>query len=154
MITAEAIMGMIDKKPVSVPESMIIIDVLKIIVENKSGAVCVERNDRIVGIWTERDLMRNALSDHFDIHTAKVGDYMMGDLNIIPHTARLEEIEDKFVGLYVRHLFVEKEGKIIGVISTRDVMAADLNIKSDEVKNLKTYVSLEYYENWRWKKPH
>ncbi len=152
MITAEAIMGMIDKKPVTVPDSMKIIDVVRIIVESKSGAVCVEKNGQIKGLWSERDLMRNILDGGFDINTARVGDYMMDEIHVIPHTARLEEIEDKFVGLYVRHLFVAKEGKIIGVITARDAMAADLNIKSDEVRNLKTYVSLEYYENWRWKK--
>jgi CBS domain-containing protein len=152
MITAEAIMGMIDKKPVTVPDSMKIIDVVRIIVESKSGAVCVEKNGQIKGLWSERDLMRNILDGGFDINTARVGDYMMDEIHVISHTARLEEIEDKFVGLYVRHLFVAKEGKIIGVITARDAMAADLNIKSDEVRNLKTYVSLEYYENWRWKK--
>ncbi len=153
MITAEAIMGMIDKKPTTVPHTMTIIDVIRIVVESKSGAVCVEKDGQIAGLWTERDLMRNVLSRNFDMHTARVGDYMMGELHVIPHTARLEEIEDKFVGLHVRHLFVEKAGKIIGVISTRDTLAADLNIKSDEVRNLKSYVSFEYYENWRWKKP-
>ena len=153
MITAEAILGLIDKKLACVPETMKIIDALKIIVENKTGAVCVERNGEIVGLWTERDLMRNVLMKGFDITHAQVGDHMMKKIHTIPHTTRLVEIEDKFVGLFVRHLFVEKQGKIIGVISTRDLMVADLNIKSDEVKNLKTFVSLEYYENWRWKKP-
>lgn len=153
MITAEAIMGMIDKKPVTVAHTMTIIDVIRIVVESKSGAVCVEKDGQITGLWTERDLMRNILIPGFDMHTTRVGDVMMGEMNVIPHTARLEEIEDKFVGLHVRHLFVEKQGKIIGVISTRDTLAADLNIKSDEVRNLKSYVSFEYYENWRWKKP-
>lgn len=153
MITAEAILGLADRHMVTVPEQTRIIDAVDLIVKSKSGAVCVERGGKVVGLWTERDLMRNILSKDFDPYRDTVGDYMVTELHSVPHTATMEEMEDKCVGLYIRHLFVEKEGKIIGLVTTHDIMAADLNIKTDEVENLKSYVSLEYYENWRWRKP-
>lgn len=153
MIHAKTLLDLIDCKMVRVPETMTIMNALKLIVENKCGAACVEREGRIIGLWTERDLMRNMVSEGFNIETAVIGDFMVTNLYTVPHTATLEEMEDKFVGLNIRHLFVEKDGQIIGLITSRDLMVADLNMKSDEVKNLKSYVSLEYYENWRWKKP-
>ncbi|GAB6096749.1 hypothetical protein JCM14469_30020 [Desulfatiferula olefinivorans] len=122
-------------------------------VNNKSGAACVDRQGVIVGLWTERDLMRNLLTKGFDIHTARVGDHMTTDFHTVPHTEGLIEMQDQCAGRCTRHLFVEKEGRIIGLLSTDDLMIANLNAKSDEVSDLKRYVSLEYYENWRWKKP-
>ncbi|MBU1169744.1 MAG: CBS domain-containing protein [Proteobacteria bacterium] len=153
MLSAEAILRLVNHPMITVPENMTIIDALKSIVDNKCGAVCVERQGQVVGLWTERDLMRNMISGPFDMQTALIGDYMVTNLYTVPHTASLEELEDKCVGLYIRHLFVEKDGQIIGLLTARDLLVADLNLKSDEVKNLKSYVSLEYYENWRWKKP-
>lgn len=153
MITAEAVLGLADRDMVTIPEQTKIVDAVNIIVRNKCGAVCVERGGNLVGLWTERDLMRNILEKDFDLYTATVGEYMVTELHTVPHTATMEEMEDKCVGLYIRHLFVEKNGKIIGLVTTRDIMVADLNIKTDEVENLKSYVSLEYYENWRWRKP-
>lgn len=153
MLTAEAILGLIDQEMITVTEQTKIVDAVSLVVKNKCGAVCVEKDGRIIGLWTERDLMRNILDDGFDIETALVCDYMVTDLHTVPHTATMEEMEDKFVGLYIRHLFVEKDEQIIGLITSRDIMVADLNLKSDEVENLKTFVSLEYYENWRWRKP-
>lgn len=153
MITAEAILGLIDQDMIKVPGETSIIDAVNLIVKNKCGAVCVEKDGKIIGLWTERDLMRDILARDFDPATAMIRDHMVTELHTVPHTATMEEMEDKFVGLYIRHLFVEKNGRIIGLVTSRDIMVADLNLKSDEVENLKSFVSLEYYENWRWRKP-
>jgi CBS domain-containing protein len=51
-------------------------DALRKMLENKIGAILVSDNDQIVGIWTERDLMRNSISEGFNPRTAKIGDYM------------------------------------------------------------------------------
>jgi CBS domain-containing protein len=152
MLTAETILGLAQRKLIKVSEHTKIADVLKLIIDNKCGEACVVRGADIVGFWSERDLMRNMLTPGFSIETSVIGDYMVTELYTVPHTATLEQMEDRCVGLFIRHLFVEKEGRIIGMVTSWDMMIANLNIKSDEVKNLKSYVSFEYYENWRWKK--
>jgi CBS domain-containing protein len=43
-------------------------------VENKIGAILVKKDDEFVGIWSERDLLRNIISEGFDPEQAKVGD--------------------------------------------------------------------------------
>jgi hypothetical protein len=51
----------------------------------------------------------------------------------------------------LRHLLIEKNGEFIGVLSSGDVMKANLNEKTKELEELNAMVSWEYYENWRWK---
>ena len=151
MKKAFEILGEKGQKIISVTEDTIIIDALKKMNENKIGAILINRGNEYVGIWTERDLMRNTLEDKFNPHTAKIGDYMTTGLISVQHTDSVYSLLDVFLGKRLRHLLVEKEGEFIGVISTGDVIKASLNEKTQELRELNAMVSWEYYENWRWK---
>jgi CBS domain-containing protein len=123
---------------------------LCLMVEKKIGAILVKENDVYVGIWTERDLMRNVLEPDFNIKNAKIGDFMSTPLHSAPHDAPLIKIEEMFVGLFVRHLLVEKDGDYIGLLSIGDVIRASLLAKDLQIKELNSIASWEYYENWGW----
>ncbi len=119
-------------------------------VKNKIGAVLVEKNKEYVGIWTERDLLRNITKEGFDPKTAKVGNYMTSRLHTAPYNAPTHKLEEMFLGLFVRHLVVEKEGHYIGFISIGDVLRASLLDKDRQFKEVNTLASWDYYENWKW----
>ena len=55
-------------------------DAVKLMVAKKVGAVLVKKDDKIVGIWTERDFLRNSIVDSFDPTRAKIGDFMTKEL--------------------------------------------------------------------------
>lgn len=129
-----------------------IADAIDLMVNKRIGAVLVEQDGKMVGIWTERDLLRSTLSADFDPHTARIADHMTPNLITVPHSETMYRLMDKFLGLRLRHLPVEKEGKIIGLLSSGDVIKAALVEKSREFDELHKMVSWEYYENWRWKK--
>lgn len=136
----------------SVPPDSTIYDALQLMNKNNIGAMLVEENGNIIGIWTERDLTRNMLRDGFDIRKTKIKDVMISDLIKVPHDCTTYKMMDIFLGKRLRHLLVEKEGKFIGLLSTGDVIKANLMAKSQELEELNKIVSFEYYSNWRWKK--
>ena len=119
-------------------------------VENKIGAVLVEKNKEYVGVWTERDLLRNTPKKEFDPKTATVGNYMSSPLLTAPHDTQTYKLEEMFLGLFVRHLVIEKEGHYIGFISIGDVLRASLLEKDRQYKEINSLVSWDYYENWKW----
>lgn len=128
-------------------------DALKLMVAKQIGAVLVhDDKDDIVGIWTERDFLRNSIVDSFDPAHSRIGDYMTKDLIKVDSSENIYRMMDKFLGLRVRHLPVEKEGKVIGMLSAGDVIKAALHEKTKEFNELNEMVSWEYYENWRWSK--
>lgn len=135
----------------SVPVGTTVLDALKKMNARKVGAILVTRDDKPVGIWTERDLMRNSLEGIFDPKTARIEDYMTRDLIFAPHTDSVYNLMDKFLGLRVRHLLIEKDGQSIGMVSSGDVMKAAIHAKDTELKQLNAMVSWDYYENWRWR---
>lgn len=145
---------MIQDKPrdlLSVPVGTTVMDALRKMNDRRVGAILVTREKKPVGIWTERDLMRNMIEASFDPQTAHIEDYMTKDLIYAPHTDTVYNLMDKFLGLRVRHLLIEKDGEPIGMVSGGDVMKASIQEKDQELKQLNTMVGWDYYENWCWR---
>ncbi len=136
---------------VCVPTGTSVLDALRKMNDRKVGAILVTRDDEPVGIWTERDLMRNILEAGFDPKTVRIEDYMTKDLIFAPHTDTVYNLMDKFLGLRVRHLLIENDGETIGMVSSGDVMKASIREKDGELKQLNTLVGWDYYENWCWR---
>lgn len=152
MYTAEDILYEKGHKIISTHKDTLIKDALKLMVENKIGSIVIEDDEKIVGIWTERDLMKNVIDVSLDLNTAKIGDHMTSTLRSAPHDSSIIQLLDIFLGKRFRHLLIEKDGEFIGILSMGDVIKADLNKKTAELKSLKATVSWEYYENWRFEK--
>jgi len=152
MRNAEEILNMKDYEIISVSPETTISEALQLMIKNQVGAMLIKDKDEIVGIWTERDLMRNTVTAGFDPKTAKIGDYMTTGLLSAPHDNSCYELLDKFLGMRLRHLLIMKEEKYIGLVSIGDVIKSCLQAKDEELRKLNKFVSWEYYENWRWTK--
>ena len=137
---------------ISVAADTTIHDALKVMLELRIGAILVEENGKQIGIWTERDLMENAITPGFDPKTAKIGDLMVTGLQSASYAETAYNLLDKFLGIRLRHLLIEKDGEYIGLLSTGDVIKTCLMEKTAELENLNSIVSWDYYEDWRWKK--
>lgn len=134
-----------------VPEGTIVLDALNRMNARRVGAILVTRSGRPVGIWTERDLMGNIPDAAFDPGTTRIEEVMTRDLIFAPHTDTVYNLMDKFLGLRVRHLLIEKDGETIGMVSGGDVMKAAIQEKDEELKQLNSMVGWDYYENWCWR---
>ena len=121
-------------------------------IEKRIGAILIKESENCIGIWTERDLMRNTVSEGFDPKTAKISDYMTTGLISIAHDADALQLADQFLGRRLRHLLVERDGKFIGLLSAGDVIKAALQDRAQQVEEYSEIVHLEFYEKWRWKK--
>lgn len=149
MKTAEEILREKARDIISVAPDTTIYDALQKMAHHKIGAILIKQQDEIVGIWTERDLMHDVLRADFDIKQALIGEYMTTGLLSAPHTDSCYELMDKFLGMRLRHLLIEKNGEYIGMLSSGDVMKETLLEKTREYESLNFEVSWNYYENWR-----
>ena len=136
---------------VTVPVGTTVYSTLEKMNVHRVGAVLVTRDEKVVGIWTERDLMRSAVNEGFDLKTGLVDDYMTTDLVSAPHTDTVYNLMDKFLGLRIRHLLIEENGEYIGLLSGGDVMKCVIHEKDAELRQLNSMVSWDYYEDWKWK---
>ena len=152
MLTAEDILKTKNQEIIYVTPENTIAEALGIMLKNNIGAILVKENGKFIGIWTERDLMRNVVTDGFYSKTSKMKDYMITELKTTPHTDTIYQLIDSCLGQRHRHLLIEKNGEIIGVLSGGDINKAQLIEKSKELEKLNKIVDWDYYENWKWKK--
>jgi CBS domain-containing protein len=85
------------------------------------GAFGVVAGSDIVGIITERDLVR-ALSREDDPARAIVRDFMSGDLLTADVEEDSREVAHRMLDANVRHLPVVKDGDLVGMVSMRDLL--------------------------------
>lgn len=122
---------------------------LTVMTQNKVGSIVILDEEKIVGIWTERDLMFRVLEEGFDAKTARLRDNMSEHLISANVNDPVYKLYDKFLGRRIRHLLIEEGGDYIGLLSVGDVMKASLQEMHEDLAELNNMVSLEYYENWK-----
>ncbi|MGJ8690665.1 MAG: CBS domain-containing protein [Gammaproteobacteria bacterium] len=122
---------------------------VKIMTQNRVGSIVIVDEGRIVGIWTERDLMYRVLAEDFNPKTELISTSMTKTLISAHVDDQAFQLYDKFLGRRIRHLLIEEDGEYVGILSVGDVMRANLQQRAEEYKDLNEMVSLEYYENWK-----
>lgn len=111
-------------EPVVVPADCPIREVMRLMNEKRIGAVMViGPGSRLVGIFSERDLLRHMVSSVPGWRDIPVSDWMTRD----PHSISSEVGWDQAVGqmttLRVRHLPVIDSGRVVGIVSARGLMS-------------------------------
>lgn len=124
-------------------------EAVKVMAEKRVGAILVKDDGKIVGIWTERDLMYRVLEVGFNPQTELLSHSMTRNLISAHASENTFQLYDKFLGRRIRHLLIEDGGDYIGLVSSGDVMRAALQEQAEEYKDLNEMVSMEYYENWK-----
>lgn len=150
-IAAEDILKAKGLELISVSPRTTVSDALRIMTEHRVGAIVVKDNGRLVGIWTERDLMKNTVTEGFDPHSDEVSKHMVTGLKYASYDESVYQLQDKFLGMRLRHLLIKKKRDCIGIVSTGDVMRMLLNDMKEQLDEAKTLASWQYYENWRWR---
>ena len=88
---------------------------------NDVGCVPVLDGAELVGILTERDLAR-AIADGIDPRNVEVGDYMTPDPTVVTPDTDIAEAARIMVRQGIRHLPVMEDGRLMGVMSMRDIV--------------------------------
>jgi len=99
-------------------------DVAKLMESKNIGSVLVERDGDVHGILTERDMVTRVVAAAGDPKKTKAGDVMTALQYTIEHSQGLLEASEMFRKHHIRRLPVMREGKIVGIVTTRDVAKA------------------------------
>ena len=150
MKTAGEILKEKNREMVCISFDKTVRDAVRLMNDNNIGAILVKKNDQIVGIWTERDLLHNINLPEFNPDRDLIGDYMTTGLYTAAYDTSILKINEMFLGLFIRHILIEKDGIYVGLLSIGDVLRASLIEKDRQIKSMNKIDSWEYYENWGW----
>lgn len=118
-----AVKDIMAKKIVSVESTVNVGDAIKLMAERNIGSVVVTRDGEMVGILTERDVLKKCYAPG-QYTTMKAGEVMSEPLITIRGDAAIGDAADLMAEKNARRLLVTEDDKIQGIISQRDVMEA------------------------------
>lgn len=117
-----------------------VLEVVQVMVERNIGAVPILDQGILVGIFSERDLMKRLVAAGRNAQTTQLWEVMTEN----PLTVRPEETLENCMMLMHRHGFRHLpvcDGNLLkGLVSLRDIMMHDLSEKDHEVRMMRAYI--------------
>lgn len=130
-----------DREPYSMSASATVQEAAEFMALRNVGAVCVvDEHGKLVGVFSERDVLRRVVVLKRDPASVRVGD-VTSELRAVincdetPHQA-LERMDQ----IGTRHLPVVDGERWVGMLSMRDLMRVELGEQGDELKLLHEYI--------------
>jgi CBS domain-containing protein len=110
------------KQPKTVGPGVSIVSVAKKMRTARVGSLFVKKGKKLVGIVTDTDIVRRAVSTNKSLGKMPVEKIMTTPICTIEGSRPVDDAQDMMGDLGVRHLAVTKEGEIVGVVSVRDLL--------------------------------
>jgi CBS domain-containing protein len=132
------------RPPVVVPPDTPVLSAVEIMSKNHVGAVGVVDDDKLVGIFTERDLMERVVLKVRPPASTRVGDVMTSPVTSVRSDDDPNQALETMIDRHIRHLPVTDESnRIIGVLSIRNLLQDQLERARREADSLEAFISAD-----------
>jgi CBS domain-containing protein len=119
-------------------------EAIQLLVNHGVGSLLVVDRERIVGILTERDVLREN-ARHFDrMGPVPVSEVMTSDVLIGLVDDSLDDVMGLMTEKRVRHLPIMDKGKLVGIVSIGDVVKAKCRQSEVAIRHLTDYITGKY----------
>jgi CBS domain-containing protein len=116
-------------------------EALRIMADNDVGALMVARGDKLLGIFTERDYSRKVVLKGRSSKETLVSELMTESVYCVTPDDTTENCMSIMNDKHVRHLPVLEDGRLVGLVSIRDVVNMIISEKETTIHDLEQYVS-------------
>jgi CBS domain-containing protein len=117
-----------------------VLDVARLMNERGIGGVMVCEASRLLGVFTERDLMRRVVAERRDPAATPLREVMTTDVLTTTPDTPIEACERLMTERRIRHLPVIGTDGLAGVITTGDLLAYRVAEQADTIQHLHGYV--------------
>lgn len=117
-----------------------VLDAAKVMNQRRIGAVVVQDGDKIVGIFTERDILNRVVAAVKDPKATLVGEVMTSPMACCRRDSKLSECRTVMTQKRIRHLPVVEDGQLFGIISIGDIMASEVADQQATIEYLNEYL--------------
>ena len=123
-----------------VQPSQTVFEAANYMVDCNVGAVPVLDDTKLVGIFSERDIMKRVVTEGRNPLITRIADVMSTDLHTVEPDASSEEAMCTMQTHSVRHLPVCDGRTLVGFLSLRDLLRCHLDEKSGEAEMMRAYI--------------
>ena len=109
--------------------------------QKRVGALVVCDGDRVVGVFSERDVVKALAADGADALDRPVADYMTAKVIYAEPAEEMSVLMTRMTDRRIRHLPVMQADRLVGVISIGDVVKCQIGEHAHEAESLRTYIA-------------
>jgi CBS domain-containing protein len=125
---------------VTVTADTSVLDASTLMVDRGVGGVMVVEEGRLMGIFTERDVLRRVVAVRLDPTSTLVRDVMTAPVLTVAPETPLEACRALMSERRIRHLPVIADGALVGLVSSGDVLALEVAERQETIQHLESYV--------------
>ncbi|MEO6253950.1 MAG: CBS domain-containing protein [Ferruginibacter sp.] len=114
---------------------------LELMVEKNVSALLVMENEKLAGIFTERDYARKVALKGKSSKDTLVGEIMTRDLVTVSPNSTIDECMQLMTGKFIRHLPVMENDKLAGIISIGDVVRCIIQEQKSIIGHMEQYIA-------------
>jgi CBS domain-containing protein len=115
-------------------------EAVQVMSANNVGIVLVLEGERLVGVFSERDVVRRVVDCGLDPDVTPVGDVMTSHIITGDPDEDYQSAIRKMDHANIRHLLVVKAGQMLSMLSIRDLIRVDMQDKGEEIRFLREYL--------------
>jgi CBS domain-containing protein len=138
-----SLLELCDREVAAVPLDATVADAINKMLDHHVGAVAIVDSDfRVAGIFTERDVLRKMALSGADPQTTPVRSLMTANVEMATRNTGAGEALTTMLERHFRHLPVaDDNGKLLGILSIRNLLEWRVGDLSRELESLEQYVS-------------
>jgi CBS domain-containing protein len=115
-------------------------EAVRVMTTNNVGIVSVLDGDQLVGVFSERDVVRRVVDRGCDPARTRVEEVMTADLVVADADEDYQSAIHKLDQANIRHLPVVSGGQLVSMLSIRDLLRVNMEDKDAEIHHLHTYL--------------
>src|SRR5258706_8411541 len=133
------------KKPaIYVAKTATVHEAITLMTQKRIGAVVVIEDGRAAGIFSERDLMAKVVLDRRDPDKTTIAQVMTSPVLTVLTDSKPQDALQLMLDRHIRHLpIADAEGRVVGMLSIRDLMAEQIEELKSEVQGLENYAAYD-----------
>lgn len=128
------------KSVISVNPDTMVYDALVIMNEAKIGALLIMVDDKLVGIFSERDYARKGIVQGRKAKSTPISDLMTPNVFTITSSMTTKDCLELMSEKHIRHLPVVDDGKVSGILSVGDIVTEMINEQKQHIQFLESYI--------------
>ena len=141
MATVQDLLAKKDTNLLSIGPAASVYDAARLMNERKVGSLLVTEGDRLVGIFTERDILQRVVAQRRDPVATAVAEVMTAEVACCKLHTTVEEARGVMKNRRIRHLpVVNDEGQILGLVSIGDLNAHENHSQELTIHFLQQYI--------------
>lgn len=113
---------------------------IALMIEENIGALVVRNNEEVIGIISERDVVRSCVHHELNPHKITAADIAYADVSLLELNDPLEKAMETITSTKRRHVLVREANELVAILSIGDLLFYLLEDKTRVIEQLENYI--------------